>query len=91
MDPDIIIIPLNKLHQDTGKYMTLTPVVTDDDMTPVVEITQSGGWSGHSLGKLPPPNTPDPKWDPEASDSELGVFDYAAISVDSIPCAKIGK
>ena len=43
------------------------------------------------LGKLPPPHTPDPKWDPEPSKSVLGRYNYAAVSVDSIPCAKIGK
>ena len=52
-------------------------------------LTTGGGWG--SLGKLPPPHTPDPKWDPEPSQSVLGQFDYAAVSVDSIPCAKIGK
>ena len=87
MEPDIIIIPLNKLHQDTDD----TLYTADDKMTPVVEMTQAGGWGRHRLGKLPPPNTPDPKWDPEPSDSDLGLFDYAAISVDSIPCATIGK
>ena len=46
---------------------------------------------GGSLGKLPPPHTPDPKWDPEPSQSLLGEYSYAAVSVDSIPCAKIGK
>ena len=78
-EPEVIVIPINDIEKD---------------MTPVLEITKGGGWSRHSqgrLGKLPPPITPDPKWDPEASDSELGLFDYAAVSVDSIPCAKIGK
>ena len=62
-------------------------------MIPVLDITSGGGWAGKAprVGGLPPPNTPDPKWDPEPSDSELGLFDYAAVSVDSIPCAKIGK
>ena len=50
-------------------------------------LANSGGW----LGKLPPLHTPDPKWDPEPSQSVLGEFNYAAVSVDSIPCAKIGK
>ena len=52
-------------------------------------VTSGGGWG--RLGKLPPPHTPDPKWDPEPSQSVLGEFNYAAVSVDSIPCAKIGK
>jgi len=43
------------------------------------------------LGKLPPPDTPDPKVDPGPSESRLGKYEYAAVSVDSIPCAKIGK
>ena len=62
-------------------------------MVPVLDITTGGGWGrkAPSVGGLPPPDTPDPKWDPEPSESELGLFDYAAVSVDSIPCAKIGK
>jgi len=44
-----------------------------------------------SLGHLPPPDTPDPKVDPGPSGSRMGVYQYAAVSVDSIPCAKIGK
>ena len=52
----------------------------------VLRMTSGGGWA-----RLPPPHTPDPKWDPEPSPSELGRFDYAAVSVDSIPCSKIGK
>ena len=52
----------------------------------VVMMTSGGGWAG-----LPPPHTPDPKWDPEPSQSELGRFNYAAVSVDSIPCSRIGK
>ena len=57
-----------------------------------------------SFGHLPPPDTPDPKvratkqlnfkWfqvDPGPSGSRMGVYQYAAVSVDSIPCAKIGK
>ena len=56
-----------------------------------LEVTSSGGWVVGQLGHPPPPDTPDPKWDPEPSPSKLGLFDYAAVSVDSIPCAKIGK
>ena len=52
----------------------------------VVLMTSGGGWAG-----LPPPHTPDPKWDPKPSQSQLGRFDYAAVAVDSIPCSKIGK
>jgi len=48
-------------------------------------------WVPAGLGKLPPPNTPDPKVDPEPSASIKGQYEYAAVSVDSIPCAKIGK
>ena len=69
-------------------------IVPESEMKPVLVMTEGGGWSRSGqpgLGKLPPPNTPDPKWDPEPSDSDLGLFDYAAVSVDSIPCAKIGK
>lgn len=46
---------------------------------------------GFSVKGLPPPDTPDPQVDPEPSESEMGVFEYAAVSVDSIPCAKVGK
>ena len=80
--PNMIVIPIHELDK---KQVS---------MKPVLDITEGGGWSqsgSKQLGKLPPPNTPDPKWDPEPSDSELGLFDYAAVSVDSIPCAKIGK
>ena len=56
-----------------------------------LEVTSSGGWGVGQVGHPPPPDTPDPKWDPEPSPSKLGLFDYAAVSVDSIPCAKIGK
>ena len=56
-----------------------------------LEVTSSGGWGLGQVGHPPPPDTPDPKWDPEPSPSKLGLFDYAAVSVDSIPCAKIGK
>ena len=49
-------------------------------------VTSGGGWA-----RLPPPHTPDPKWDPEPSQSELGRFNYAAVAVDSIPCSRIGK
>jgi len=86
-DPDIIVIPINNLHKDFLEEKI-------EDMTPVLQVTKGGGWSSSRrgrLGHLPPPDTPDPKWDPEESDSELGLFDYAAVSVDSIPCAKIGK
>ena len=55
---------------------------------PIIEQS-SGGWS--RLGHLPPPDTPDPKVDPEPSTSRMGKYAYAAVSVDSIPCAKIGK
>eukprot|EP00092_Neocalanus_flemingeri_P032577 GFUD01035433.1.p1 GENE.GFUD01035433.1~~GFUD01035433.1.p1 ORF type:complete len:688 (+),score=179.86 GFUD01035433.1:54-2066(+) len=58
------------------------------EFVPVIEHS-SGGWS--RLGHLPPPDTPDPKVDPEPSESKLGSYEYAAVSVDSIPCAKIGK
>jgi len=44
-----------------------------------------------TFGRLPPPDTPDPKVDPGPSDSLLGKFEYGAVSVDSIPCATIGK
>ena len=65
----------------------------DEATTPrlALEVTSSGGWGVGQLGHPPPPDTPDPKWDPEPSPSKLGLFDYAAVSVDSIPCAKIGK
>jgi len=43
------------------------------------------------VGGLPPPDTPDPQVDPEPSASVLGKFEYAAVSVDSIPCATVGK
>jgi len=46
---------------------------------------------GFSVQGLPPPDTPDPQVDPPPSESKLGKFEYAAVSVDSIPCAKIGK
>ena len=78
----VVVIPV--LNMEAAEEMK---------MVPVLDITTGGGW-GHqapSVGGLPPPDTPDPKWDPEPSDSELGLFDYAAVSVDSIPCAKIGK
>ena len=58
------------------------------EFAPVIEHS-SGGWS--RLGHLPPPDTPDPKVDPEPSPSLMGQYGYAAVSVDSIPCAKIGK
>lgn len=57
-------------------------------LLPVIEQS-SGGWS--RLGHLPPPDTPDPKVDPGPSPSLMGSYEYAAVSVDSIPCAKIGK
>ena len=63
-----------------------TAETEDMKLLPILDVTSGGGWS-----KLPPPDTPDPKWDPEPSDSKLGLFDYAAVSVDSIPCAKVGK
>jgi len=47
--------------------------------------------NGFRVKGLPPPDTPDPQVDPEPSESELGLFEYAAVSVDSIPCAKVGK
>lgn len=59
-----------------------------EEFLPVVEYS-GGGWS--KLGGLPPPDTPDPKVDPEPSSSKMGDFEYAAVSVDSIPCASIGK
>lgn len=58
------------------------------EFVPVIEHS-SGGWS--RLGHLPPPDTPDPKVDPGPSPSLMGQYGYAAVSVDSIPCAKIGK
>ena len=33
-----------------------------------------------------------PQWNPDPSDSAvLGLYDFAAVSVDSKPCAKVGK
>jgi len=58
------------------------------EFLPVLEQS-SGGWS--HLGGLPPPDTPDPKVDPGPSPSKMGKFEYAAVSVDSIPCATVGK
>jgi hypothetical protein len=62
---------------------------------------QEVSWAPAPLGHLPPPDTPDPKVtvpaaaslqvDPGPSPSRLGRYQYAAVSVDSIPCAKIGK
>ena len=82
----------------TQETVVVIPVLDVEEaeelkIIPVLDITSGGGWGrkGHRVGGLPPPNTPDSKWDPEPSDSELGLFDYAAVSVDSIPCAKIGK
>ena len=60
--------------------------IEEDKKKVELMMTSGGGWA-----RLPPPDTPDPKWDPEPSQSELGRFDYAAVSVDSIPCSKIGK
>jgi hypothetical protein len=78
----VVVIPV--LNVDEAEEMKIVPVL---------DITSGGGWggAGQRVGGLPPPDTPDPKWDPEPSDSELGLFDYAAVSVDSIPCAGIGK
>lgn len=59
----------------------------DDSELPPILLSMSPSGLGH----LPPPNTPDPKVDPEPSPSKKGQFEYAAVSVDSIPCAKIGK
>ena len=82
----------------TQETVVVIPVLNVDEaeemkIVPVLDITSGGGWgrAGRRVGGLPPPDTPDPKWDPEPSDSELGLFDYAAVSVDSIPCAKVGK
>ena len=58
------------------------------EFVPVIDHS-SGGWG--RLGHLPPPDTPDPKVDPGPSPSLMGKYEYAAVSVDSIPCAKIGK
>ena len=69
-------------------YQIVIPEEILTQFLPVIEHS-SGGWS--RLGHLPPPDTPDPKVDPEPSESIMGKFDYAAVSVDSIPCAKIGK
>ena len=69
-------------------YQIVIPEEILTQFLPVIEHS-SGGWS--RLGHLPPPDTPDPKVDPEPSESKMGKFDYAAVSVDSIPCAKIGK
>jgi len=61
----------------------------------VNEDVDTSAWSGsnHNVNVkgLPPPDTPDPQVDPPPSESDMGVFDYAAVSVDSIPCATIGK
>ena len=85
----VVVIPV--LDTAEAEDMKLLPVLDtveaeDVKLVPVLDVTSGGGW-----GKLPPPDTPDPKWDPEPSDSKLGLFDYAAVSVDSIPCAKVGK
>ena len=72
----------------TLTVLSLTSGLTEDAVVEV-RLTSGGGWG--RLGRLVPPDTPDPKWDPEPSQSELGRFDYAAVSVDSIPCSRIGK
>ena len=78
----VVIIPVLNVEE-----------VEEMKMVPVLDITSGRGWGRKvpHVGGLPPPDTPDPKWDPQPSESELGLFDYAAVSVDSIPCAKIGK
>ena len=81
-------------RQDTVLVILDTEAKLEDEATTprlALEVTSSGGWGVGQLGHPPPPDTPDPKWDPEPSPSKLGLFDYAAVSVDSIPCAKIGK
>ena len=72
----------------TLTVLSLTSGLTEDAVVEV-RLTSGGGWG--RLGRLVPPDTPDPKWDPEPSQSKLGRFDYAAVSVDSIPCSTIGK
>ena len=82
-------------RQDTVLVILDTEAKLEEEVTTTprlaLEVTSSGGWGVGQLGHPPPPDTPDPKWDPEPSPSKLGLFDYAAVSVDSIPCAKIGK
>ncbi|XP_023328042.1 glutathione hydrolase 2 isoform X3 [Eurytemora carolleeae] len=77
---DLDLDILNKLK---AKYSGLT----DASPPPSNDAKQHK----HSLKGLPPPNTPDPQVDPEPSESIKGEFEYGAVSVDSIPCAKIGK
>ena len=79
--PNMFEIVLPEQMESTQKHQ-------DDEFLPVIEHS-GGGWG--RLGHLPPPDTPDPKVDPEPSSSLLGKYEYAAVSVDSIPCAKIGK
>ena len=70
----------------TFTVISLTSRLLTEDAVVEVVLTSGGGWA-----RLPPPHTPDPKWDPEPSQSELGRFNYAAVAVDSIPCSRIGK
>jgi len=80
----------DRLHQRVAaEQLRTSPVTINQDVVQVDYPGAPGG--GFSVRGLPPPNTPDPQVDPPPSESVMGRYEYAAVSVDSIPCATVGK
>jgi len=87
-----ICVTISYAKQDYNRF------VTHEDILPpqfrsLRKLPSNGNDEvvGFSLKGLPPPDTPDPQVDPPPSESRMGAYEYAAVSVDSIPCATIGK
>jgi len=87
-----ICVTISYAKQDYNRF------VTHEDILPpqfrsLQKLPSNGNDEvvGFSLKGLPPPDTPDPQVDPPPSESRMGAYEYAAVSVDSIPCATIGK
>jgi len=80
----------DRLHQRVAaEQLRSSPHIHHQDVVQVEYPGAPGG--GFSVRGLPPPNTPDPQVDPPPSESLMGRYEYAAVSVDSIPCATVGK
>jgi gamma-glutamyltranspeptidase/glutathione hydrolase/leukotriene-C4 hydrolase len=87
-----ICVTITYAKQDYNRFVTHEDILPPQFMSLRKQpSTNRDEVIGFSLKGLPPPDTPDPQVDPPPSESRMGKYEYAAVSVDSIPCAKIGK
>lgn len=87
-----ICVTITYAKEDYNRFVTHEDVLPQQFMAVQPQAAKSiEEVVGYSFGAHPPPDTIDPQVDPPPSESRKGNFQYAAVSVDSIPCAKVGK